>query len=191
MDTKTFCGQCGTENPSDNNFCFKCGHKLVFATDNSTATETKPSTNSDYQDIKDTLQQLIKSPGFTIISIGDYYVQFSNNLNKQELYCDAVSSVFLPAIGNKDNEFKQLGFTPDPSANYYKFIPHSSFSADKTVQEMKTIFETIYRINFSSYKIETTFDDDVTKFQYQPKNTGCLGLIIIALLIGVYSIINS
>lgn len=175
MDTKIFCEQCSTENPKAGNYCFKCRHKLVFATKNFTKTETGLliSINSDYQDIKDTLHQLIKRPGFTIISIGDYYVQFSNDLTKQKLYYEAVSSVFLPAIGNKDNEFKNLGFTIDPSANYYKYVPHSSFSADQTVQEMKTIFETIYRNNFSSYKIETSFEDVVNTFHNQQKYTGC------------------
>jgi len=200
MDTKIFCGQCGTENPRESNFCFKCGHKLTHTADGLTETETKPATSPDYLDIKDTLQELIKRDGFTIISIGDYYVQFSNDRGKKQLYCDAVSSVFLPAVGNKDKEFKQLSFTPDPNGNYYKFIPHTNFSADQTVQEIKSIFETIYHINFSSYKIETTFEDAAitqtfqtaqstatTSNQNQNKNYGCMAIIIIALVLGIYA----
>jgi hypothetical protein len=197
MDNKTFCGQCGTENPKENNFCFKCGHKLVHAMDGLTVTETKPTTSSDYLDIKETLQRLIKTNGFSTILIRDYYVQFSNDLIKKQLYCEAVSSVFLPSVGNKDNEFKQLGFTHDPSGNYYKFISHADFSADQTVEEMKTIFETIYHINFSSYKIESDFEDvpitqpvqaaqATSTTNNQNKNYGCLAVIIIAVVIGIY-----
>jgi len=121
-------------------------------------------------------------------------------LIKKQLYCDAVSSVFLPSVGNKDIEFKQLGFTLDPNANYYKFISHADFSADQTVEEMKTIFETIYNIKFSSYKIESDFEDvpiaqTAQNFQTaeatlttnnQTKNYGCLIIIIIAVVIGIY-----
>lgn len=199
MDNKTFCGQCGTENPMESNFCFKCGQKLVHTTDSLTVTEATLATNPDYLDIKETLQELIKRDGFTIISIGDYYVQFSNDLVNKRLYCDAISSVFLPSVGNKDKEFKQLGFTHDPGSNYYKFIPHADFSADQTVQVMKTIFETIYHISFSSYKIETTFEDvplaqpiQSTKTtttanpQNLNKNYGCIAIIVIAVIIGIY-----
>lgn len=197
METKTFCGQCGTENPKENNFCFKCGHKLVHATDGLTVNETKFTTSSDYLDIKETLQRLIKTNGFSTILIGDYYIQFSNDLIKKQLYCDAVSSVFLPSVGNKDKEFKQLGFTHDPSGNYYKFISHADFSADQIVEEMKTIFETIYQVNFSSYKIESDFEDVPTTqtakttqatatTNNQNKNYGCLAIIIIAVVIGIY-----
>lgn len=200
MDTKTFCGQCGTENPKENNFCFKCGHKLVHSTDGLTATETNPVTSSDYLDIKETLQRLIKTSGFSIISIGDYYVQFSNDLLKKQLYFEAVSSVFLPSVSNKDKEFQQLSFTLDPSSNYYKLISHTDFSADQTVQEIKTIFETIYHINFASYKIESDFEDapiaqtvqatSTTNNQNQNKNYGCLIIIIIAVIFGIYSVVT-
>jgi uncharacterized membrane protein YkgB len=198
MKTKIFCGQCGTENPRENNFCLKCGHKLVHAMDSLTVTETKPATSSDYFDIKGTLQRLIRTSGFSIISIGDYYVQFSNDLIKRQLCYEAVSSFFLPSVGNKDKEFKELGFTHDPSGNYYKFISHADFSADQTAQEIKTIFETIYKINFSSYKIENDFEDApiaqtfqakqttaTTSYQNQNKNYVFLAIIIIAVIIGI------
>ena len=199
MDTKTFCGQCGTENPRENNFCFKCGQKLVHLTDGLPITETKPAISPDYLDIKETLQRLKRTSGFSIISIGDYYVQFSNDLGKKQLYCDAVSSICLPSVGNKDKEFEQLGFTNDPSGNYYKFISYTDFSADQTVQEIKIIFETIYKINFSNYNIENDFEDvtiaqtfqatqttATTRNQNQNKNYGCLVIIIIAVIIGIY-----
>lgn len=198
MDTKTFCGQCGTGNPKENNFCFKCGHKLVHSKDGLTATETNPVISSDYLDIKETLQRLIKTSGFSIISIGDYYVQFSNDLIKKQLYFEAVSSVFLPSVGNKDKEFSQLSFTRDNDSNYYKFIYHTDFSSDKTLQEIKAIFEKIYHINFASYKIESDFEDApiaqtvpaTATTNNQNKNYGCLIIIIIAVIIGIYSTVT-
>lgn len=196
MEDTIFCGQCGTENPKENNFCFKCGHKLVHTTDGLTLTETKSAKSFDYLDIKETLQRLIKTNGFSIISIGDFYVQFSNNLSEQQLHFEAVSNVFLPSVGNKDREFNQHSFTRDNDSNYYKFISHTDFSADQTVQEIKTIFETIYHINFVSYKIESDFEDAqvaqtvepiaTTNNQNQNKNYGCLAIIIIILVLGIY-----
>lgn len=198
METKIFCGQCGTENPRESNFCFKCGQKLVHTADNFTVIENKPAKISEFFDIRDSIQQLLKTNGFLIISIGDYYVQFLNDINQNQINFEAVSSVFLQTVGNKDTEFRRLGFAKDTESNYYKLISHTDFSVDYTVQEIKKIFETIYQIKFSGYKIENDFVDipitqtnqsfSTTKSQSQ--NYGCLVIIIIAVVIGIYSAIS-
>jgi hypothetical protein len=160
MENYLFCGQCGVSNPKESNFCFSCGQKLIKATVNITGAVNKPDINSDYPDIQDTLLKLIKASGYSIISIGDYYVQFSNNLDKKVLYFEAVSSVFLPALGDKDKEFKKLGFEIEPNRNYFKIVEHNDFSVDQIIQEIKTIFETIYNVSkLSSYQIEIEYDD--------------------------------
>jgi predicted amidophosphoribosyltransferase len=76
MDTKTFCGQCGTENRKENNFCFKCGGKLDYSLEDLTVTKTKPTASLGYFDIKETLRRLIKTNGFSIILIGEYYFRY-------------------------------------------------------------------------------------------------------------------
>lgn len=196
METKIFCGQCGTENLEENKFCFNCGQKIVPREIDLNL--KAPTTYSKYNDIKETLQRLIKSNGFSVILIGDYYVQFSNDLMKKQLYCEAVSSVYEPSVGNKDQEFKKLGFTRDQSSNYYKFISHSTFSAEKIIAEMKTIFESIYNVNFSNYKIDSDFEDvsikqnpkttqETSSNDNQNKKYGCIVIIIIAVIIGIFS----
>lgn len=199
MDNKIFCGQCGTENPTENNFCFKCGQKLTRVSEGFTEIDNNTTTNNEYVDIKKALQRLINTNGFTIISIGDYYVQFSNDLSKHELNFEAVSSVYLASVGNKDKEFKQLGFKNAPDSNYYKSISHTGFSAEQTVDEIKTIFVTIYNLPFSSYIIENDFEDEPIiqtdkstqntlnkNNQNQKNNYGCLVIILIAVVILIY-----
>lgn len=202
MTPKTFCGQCGTENPKKSNFCHKCGHKLIHTAGLTDVHEPEFSSNSDdYPDIKEALQSLVNSNGFIIVSIGDYYVQFANDLTKRELYFEAVSNVFIPSIGNKDKEFKQLGLSIDPNTNYFKYISHGDFSVNEIVEEIKTVFEKIYHINLSSYKIETDFDDvpltqtvqtthttSSANNQNWNKNYGCIAIIVIAIIVGIFSL---
>ena len=65
---------------------------------------------------------------------------------------EAVSSDFESAVGDKDNEFKQLGY--ERNGNYQKLILLSDISIDKIVREMRIIFETIYNVKFQSYEID-------------------------------------
>jgi tetratricopeptide (TPR) repeat protein len=110
--------------------------------------------------IKEALQRLTKTQGFLIISTKDCYVQFLDDLDKRQLCFEALSSDYEPAIGNKDKEFKQFSFRHDKGTNYYKYIPFANLSVDQTVQEIKTIFETIYHVDYSTCKIESNFDED-------------------------------
>lgn len=195
MKKNIFCEKCGAGNPIENNFCFNCGQK-IFKEGNHLNNKILKN-NHNYHEIKDFLQRLIKSNGYLIITIGDFYVQFKNDLINNQLYCEAVSSVYEPSVGNKDQEFKKLGFNHDQSSNYYKFISHSVFSTEKIIAEMKTIFESIYNVNFSNYKIESDFEDvsikqhpkitqETSSNNNQNKKYGCIVIIIIAVIVGIF-----
>lgn len=195
MKKKIFCEKCGAGNPIENNFCFNCGQKIFKEGNHLNNTILK--NNHNYHEIKDFLQRLIKSNGYLIITIGDFYVQFKNDLLNNQLYSEAVSSVYEPSVGNKDQEFKKLGFNHDQSSNYYKFISHSVFSTEKIIAEMKTIFESIYNVNFSNYKIESDFEDvsikqhpkitqETSSNNNQNKKYGCIVIIIIAVIVGIF-----
>lgn len=204
MNNIIFCGQCGNENPIENNYCIKCGQKLTHVSEELTKTNYKTASDIDYLDIKETLDQLIKTNGFSIISIGDYYVQFSNNLSSNQINFEAVSCVFLKSVGNKDKEFYKIGFSRDTDSNYYKVISLTDFSVDQIVGEIKTIFESIYHITLTSYNIETDFEylSDIqtaqdsnntktTKNRRKNNNFGYLIVIIIALIFGLNVIMNA
>jgi len=113
----------------------------------------------EYYDIKKALENLLQRRGFIIIYIDDYYVQFANDLDSSQLVFEAVSSTFISAVGNKEREFKKLSFKLEPSNNYYKIISHNDFSTELIIKDIKTIFESIYLINFSSYIIEYNYED--------------------------------
>jgi len=200
MESKIFCGQCGTKNPKENNYCFKCGFNLIHEPDSLNVTEVISSNISDYNDIKEALQCLINTNGWLVITIGDYYVQFSNNLDEQQLDFEAESSEFLPSIGNKDKEFKQLSFTRNEIGNYNKIISHNECSFDQIVQEIKFIFESIYKIRFTSYNIESDFENAptyqtaqttaTTNFKKNNRKYVYIVLIVIAVIIGFYALIT-
>lgn len=184
-ENKIFCGQCGKENPNQNKFCFSCGQKLNIAETSETQATNSIQTSPEYSDIYLILGKLIKNNGFIIISKGDYYVQFDNNLSKGQFYFDAVSKAFIPAIGNKDTEFKKLSFILKENQNYHKFIPLDSISISTLIREIEFIFNNIYGIPLTNYKIET--DIEITSTPEQAKenstaSTGCLGVILILTL---------
>ena len=115
----------------------------------------KEMSSGAYSDIAYALQLVNNQKlDFVIISIGDYYVQFCFTQDKRFLTFEAVSSEYLPKVGDRDTEFKQLGFRLAESGNYQKFISVADVFIDSIVSEIKAIFETIYHVDFNSYKID-------------------------------------
>jgi hypothetical protein len=159
MENKIFCGQCGTANPFESNFCYSCGQKLVKAYSNLGSNEPKREIGSEFNDVQVLLQKLLRSNGFFTITIDDYYVQFSNNLEEQILFCDAVSENYLPTLGDKQKEFKKIGYKLEPGSNYIKILPHDDFDMYTVIDEVKTIFENIYKIKFAKYEMTSDFGD--------------------------------
>jgi len=148
-----YCIECGRQNPSNAKFCSHCGHKQSEV--NYQEEEHNIQQNEqELTDIKKAIEQVIDIENVAaIIYINDYYVQFvQTNTETPKLLFESVSSEFVPTVGNKDYEFKKLGFIRN--SNYQKFIPLSGISIDNIIQEMKTIFETIYNVKFQSYEIE-------------------------------------
>ena len=122
---------------------------------------------SDYADIKEALKEFLNDEFDALfIELGDYYVNFLHYVDPiQPLLVDdgltfeAASHINLPSLGNKDKEFEQLGFAAaslaaGENSNYHKWIHDNNFSIEQTVAEIQIIFELIYKINFSNYKIE-------------------------------------
>lgn len=89
--------------------------------------------------------------GSAIISIGDLYVQFYAN-DENTLVVEAVSDFYVPRIGNKDKEFKKMGFTIDQTSNYTREYPTKDLPL--IIKDIVLIFENIYKINFIDYKID-------------------------------------
>ena len=105
------------------------------------------------------MRQVINTENLAVvISINGYYVQFAQinmgplNIGPPKLVFESISSENLPAVGNKDYEFEQLGFIKN--CNYQKLISLSCISIDKIILQIKTIFETIYNMKFQSYEID-------------------------------------
>jgi hypothetical protein len=121
---------------------------------------------NDYSDIKYVMQKVLKAEiGWGTISVNNYWVQFLMVFSRDKngvpifdfnkLRVEAASSYGMPEIGNKDYEFMQLGFRRDhPDDNYCRNYILSNVSIDQIIQEIKTIFETIYNVNFLDYEAE-------------------------------------
>lgn len=154
-NTTNYCAQCGTKVPSDSKFCHKCGEKLILNNDLTNQNiKVEPEIEIEYPELEELLEKLMKHQGFVVIHIGDYFVQLLNDFPNHQIYIEAVSNNYLPSVGNKTNEFKLIGFSISPLSNYHKNVEYADFSANKTIREIKNIFEEIYEIDFSSHKIE-------------------------------------
>lgn len=114
-----------------------------------------------YSDIDKAINNLKDKTGFLVISINDYYVQFTNGSKNQELYCEAVSHNFLPKVGDLTNQFQTLSFTIKQNSNYYKSIDLETVSTKDIIIEIEKIFVELYRIPFVNYQIESEIDDVV------------------------------
>lgn len=117
-----------------------------------------PTDFTKYKDIEYGLKLLInKMLGFMIVSVGDYFVQFCL-WDDNHLTFEAVSNMYQPGIGNKDLEFKQLGFSINRHGaceeNYTKCVSlMGESSIGPIITEIKIIFERIYNRPFVDYEI--------------------------------------
>ena len=106
-----------------------------------------------YPDIQDAIQRVVNlETEILTISIGNYWVQLASNAvpiygNRQELIMLAFCEEY-----HKENEFHRLGFFTDDNS-MIKIIPYSIVSTSEITQDIKTIFETVYNVNFASYSI--------------------------------------
>jgi hypothetical protein len=140
----------------------------------------RQNATAEYTDIKYVIKKILKKHAhWGIISINNYYVQFMlpgssdterlKNRN-QQLYLEAVSDMYLPELGNKDYEFKKLGFTINRGVpveeNYHKCFSLSEYSIDQIIQEIVIIFETIYNVKIDSYEIEEGEPQTAEYIQY-------------------------
>lgn len=119
------------------------------------STKTTSKRNSEqinYPDIKSIIQKVINyAPnGSAVISIGDYYVQFFCDDNDTLIF-EAVSDFYVPRIGNKDKDFKKMGFRKIDK-NYSK--KYSTNNMTLIIQDIIEIFEKIYKVNFFNYIID-------------------------------------
>ena len=160
------CPECGGKISDTVKSCIHCGYNLNPPAQNKTQDSFSKSVEEwkSVDDIRVALKKLMNYKGFVSISIDDYYVQVANNgAESEELTFEAVSGDYIPAIGNKDKEFDALGFGHDSGENYRKYLAFDEFSADTVIKEVKLIFESIYNKDFSSYEIETDFEERLAK----------------------------
>ncbi|MGM9831386.1 MAG: hypothetical protein ACI3Z5_05150 [Paludibacteraceae bacterium] len=125
--------------------------------------KTKPTDNKirgkvSYPDIKSIIQKVINytPDGSAVISIGELYVQFYAP-NENTLYVEAVSEVYSRRVGNKDSEFKRIGYTIDRVSGKAMSNYHKEYSVRELlamIKEIVYIFEEIYRVDFIDYKID-------------------------------------
>lgn len=177
-----YCGNCGTENPTKNNYCFDCGQKLdkpkavktkvINPIDSNLVVKKESISNSPqkaYLDIRSALIKLINNNAFIIISQGDYYVQFGSSQNSVDIYFEAVSREFNPIIGDKNLEFKNLSFVLEKNCNYYKYITTSDLSSEDLIREIEFIFNNIYGIPLNNYEVHFEADNINDPNYYDPE----------------------
>lgn len=114
--------------------------------------------NDNDKILKEKLELLIHQSGFIILSIGEYYIQFSKHVQQDKIYFECVSHNSLDILSKKiEPEFQDIGFFID-KGNYFK-----NFQIDeipKIINECKFIFEDIYRINYNIiFTIEENIDN--------------------------------
>ena len=56
-------------------------------------------------------------------------------------------------MGDKDNEFKKLGYKLEDKGNYVKKYPFNKYNSELIAQEIKIIFETIYNVDTQYYEM--------------------------------------
>jgi len=108
--------------------------------------------------IDTSLEKLLKKGGFMVVTINDLYVQFAYQKGGEHLNFEAVSHNFLPRIGQKQEQFKSLGFELDPKANYFKLIPVNQADIQKLIVQLEEVFTQVYRVSFANYDIELVLD---------------------------------
>lgn len=156
MENTKSCPNCKKGNAADAKFCMSCGANI---------SNEPVETASNYSDLKYVIQKIIdRKLACVNINIKDYWVAFCSSALK---YNEFVVS----ASGNKDYEFKQLGFIKESNINnaYYKIFMIGSISANQIIQEIKTIFETIHNVNFLTYEIEEV-EADILEYPQNAEN---------------------
>lgn len=112
-----------------------------------------PSEYAKYADIISIIEIVKQNHcGFAVVSIEDYYVQFY--VDGDTLFMEAVSNCYNSNVGDKDKEFRRIGFTID---RRYKDNYHNSYDKDdvqSVLKDMVMIFEFIYGVPFESYRVE-------------------------------------
>jgi hypothetical protein len=145
------CPVCAEEIEEGLKICPHCKEQLESSV-RQDKVEHKEYNSSDYSDIKNAIQQVIKLKiASAIISIGDHWVQFGYAGEEKFLFAAGSSKT-----DSKDSEFRKLKLRKTKNGDntyYYKKCVAIS-SIDQTIQETKTIFETIYGVSFNSYEIE-------------------------------------
>jgi hypothetical protein len=200
MDKQIYCGNCGNNNPEKNNFCFNCGSKLDKLESGTSIEQT--SKNNKFNDIETFLNDLIKYGGFITIVENDFYVQFMSGKGNDIVF-EAVSRANLSKVGNKDNEFKSIGFSSSIVGNYRKTINSNKIIIKELIVEIRNIFFSIYGIQLSNYQInyEIYYNKDNKKTSYLNNNSenttnsgvnyGLLIIVVVAIIIGYYSFENN
>lgn len=155
MATKIHCPNCGAENIPSGIFCFECGAPLISKKNN-------PSVHDIIHEpeLEKLFTSLLDSNGYTIISVDKYYVQFLNDAESEMVYFEAVSNAHLPFMKIYEQDFFHLGFQRQAKTNFYKHIAHEDFDISKIMQEIKFIFEKIYKVEFKNYFIHKESDSD-------------------------------
>jgi hypothetical protein len=164
MTKEILCGSCGNNNPEKNKFCFNCGFKLDNV--NTIKQNEKITPDSDFKDIEKLLNDLIQFGGFITIVQDDFYVQFVTTKGTEIIF-EAVSRAHLNKVGNKDKEFKVLGFKYEISENYAKTINSNLIGTREIIDEINNIFINIYGISLTNY----TFNYEIYYTSNKLKNT--------------------
>lgn len=109
----------------------------------------------NYPDIKSIIQKVINyyPDGSAIVSIGDLYVQFYAS-DETTLTVEAASDNVVPRIGKRDKAFNKLGFTIDRRIDNNYHRKYATDDLSLIINDIKQIFETIYKVRFSDYKID-------------------------------------
>lgn len=125
--------------------------------------------NDNDKILKDKLELLFHNSGFFILSIGEYYIQFSKQAQQEIIYFECVSHNSLNILSKKiEPEFKNIGFFID-KGNYFKNFQINEIP--KIVNECKFIFEEIYRVNYSIiFTIEENLDNLIQKTNLEKNN---------------------
>ena len=124
--------------------------------------------NQKYPDIEYAIRK-VKSGELSDMSIciNNYWVEIEWMDDSGDLNVTAVSDAQLKSVGNKDYEFDQLGFVK--TSCYEKYISAST-PISQIVKEIKTIFESIYCIQFQTYKIERSESEPEPELKLKQTN---------------------
>ena len=192
-EKKIFCGNCGTQNPVENNFCFKCGNKIIEPVIQLEVTKPvvevkktsvrKPIPQNIYTELNKKLIKLIKISGFFNLKVDKYNIEYLKISNSFKVY------IGLGLIKNYSNEERDKlidnGFEIiDSKFSKSIVLTNTEIAIEQLISETKALLENLLKTDtINEFEFIETFSDSNAKIVNEDVNPKMSGKTIFFLVV--------